>query len=346
MPARRALSCILPPRIAAKAFAILLLAALVFGIAPGQLRAEGEEPVDPETAELDLGRLAASLKSRKSINEAIITDLDAVALAYHNYAAPEKPTLEEVPEDASEDQKAAIQKRNDDLTDEYDTKMVKYEREKEKYQKDALKLYMKAFKLVRVHGNTDRNTRDDVNIKAAQIIGASGNPRASRDLIKALESSVFKAKYDVPQLFLEEAFAALGRLNDMDSLQWMIKEFTHAKSSPPEVVHQLIAAHKAMVLFVNVPGKLRYEVVEDMIKQYAGVEAQARQSKNDPATQAKKRFWDSIKNDAIKVVQHYAGAPRNDDDEAYATMMEFQDWFRDHKNPKRAPWVEEAIKDD
>ena len=98
-------------------------------------------------------------------------------------------------------------------------------------------------------------------------------------------------------------------------------------------------------LFKNVPGKLRYEVVEQFVKVYAGVESQAEKSSSDPKDQAKKRFWDDVKIGVIAVVQYYSkdheGNPAmNDENQALAKMSEFQQWMRDHKSIRKAPWVD------
>ena len=118
----------------------------------------------------------------------------------------------------------------------------------------------------------------------------------------------------------------------------MVKNFTHSKSSPRREADKLVAAHKAMVLFHDQEGKLRFEVVKEMIKTYAGVEAQAEQTTNDPKAQTMKQFWDRIKNDAIKVVQYYALEPKDTDGQLLAKMSDFQNWFRDHDNVRKAPW--------
>ena len=172
------------------------------------------------------------------------------------------------------------------------------------------------------------------------MLGETGNPKVADQIQKALETSIFKAKFEVPMQLLEEAFAGLGKIGEEASLDWMVKEFTHANKSPRAKVDQLIAAHKAMILFdrEKIPGSLRYKLVSEMVKTYSGIESQASQSSTDKNVQAAKVFWDRIKNDAIKAVQYFSFDPKNEDEEVLATMLEFQDWFRDHKNPKRDPW--------
>jgi len=318
----------------------LLVLTAAFALGPATALAEDAVPVPLETAQSELDILAAKLKSKRSINEEITAALDAVSNAYHNLEAPVAPELKEVPDGAPEEEAAAIKAENKKLEDAYKVALGKFERDQAKFRKDAEKLFLKAFKLQLIHKQTETNRRDDVNIEAAQVLGRTGSAKIAAQMQKALETSVFKAKFEVSMQFLEEAFAALGKIGDMDSLAWMVKEFTHGNKSPRAKVDQLIAAHKAMILFdrEQVPGALRYKLVQEMVKTYGGIEAQASQSSTDKNVQAAKVFWDRIKNDAIKAVQYFSFDPKNEDEEVLATMMEFQDWFRDHKNPKREPW--------
>jgi len=320
---------------------VLALVALVPRPAPAQ--AEDAVAVPLETAQSELEILDAKLKSSKAINEEITAALGAVSDAYRNLEEPPPPQLKEIPADASEEDQKAIEAENKKAQDEYDVEKGRFDRAAETYRKEAEKLFLKALKLQKIHRQSERNIRDDVNIKAAQVLGMTGNPKLSSQIQKALETTIFKAKYEVPQQLLEEAFAALGKLGDKDSLEWMTKEFTHSKSSPRAVVDQLIAAHKAMILFDRdkVDGSLRYKLVSEMIKTYSGTESLASQSSTDKNVQAAKVFWDRIKNDAIRVVQYFSKEPKNENEEVLATMEEFQEWFRDHKNPKREPWTDE-----
>ncbi len=325
--------------------ALLAIGALTF-LAPAPAVAEEVDPVPLERAEEALGRLAKSLKSRKSINEQLIADLDEVAEAYHNLEQPAMPELQEIAEGTPEEEARAIKSANDKLTRAYETALAKFEKGQKKFRRDCIKAYIRALKLTKIHKPTETNQRDDVNIKAAQILGDTGDPEVSDDLIKALETGPFKAKgYMVPELLLETSFAALGKLNDMDSLEWLLDNFVHTNNARDKV-NQLIAAHKAMILFKNVPGKLRYEIVEEMVKTYSGTELRARnKGSTDKNDQAAARLWDRIKIDAIRAVQVMAGEPKHEmgdqEGELLMLMSEFSDWFRDNKNPRKAPWKDE-----
>ena len=320
--------------------ALGLLAAGVF--APSARAAD-----ELEAAEAALDRLEGVMKKRKTINETLIAGLDEVMEYYNQLQPPVKPEPLPIPDEATDEEKKEIEKQNDDALDDWEDAVKKWDREVGKFKKDVRDALIDAFKLVKPSRQTHINEREDVNIKAVELIATmSGENEEIRedmsdDLIKAMEGVLFKAKdYDPTELLYEKAFAALGALNDMDALEWIIEEFTHTRSSPQKEVMKLSAAHKAMVLFKNVPGKTRYELVDEMIKNYAGVESQAEQSSADPKVQEKKRFWDRIKMDVIAAVQYYAAEPRDAEGQVIARMDGFQDWFRDNDNARRAPWTD------
>ena len=179
--------------------------------------------------------------------------------------------------------------------------------------------------------------------------GAKARGTLSKKLRGSTEK-LKKIKHDLNTDVLGAAFLALASLGELDSLEWMLDEYAHAKEIEWE---WLVAAHTAMVKFPNTkeagekgkrehaPGKLRFAIVEQFIKTYAGVESTANTSASDAGTRAKKRFWDNIKNATIPVLQHFAGAPKDQESgEALATVGEFQQWFRGHKNARKDPWVD------
>lgn len=303
--------------------------------------------VDPDAAEADLEQLKKSTK-KSATNEDLLQYLDAVASNYKTAEGPPKPAEGASPEELKQW--------------EADTK--KFEKWLDGYRKRAEKLFLKIMTLVKVENG--RNVRDDVNIRAAAILGElplppppeTASPEAkqawkegdaelrkdlSKKIMQAIEKKLTKVKtHEVSTDLLDAVFAALGKLNDESALVWLAKEYSHTIDTKKEY---LVAAHKAMILFTNVPGKIRYDIVSEFVKQYAGVELQAEKSDPSAAIQAKKRFWDYIKTHTIPVVQHFAkdsdGNPAADEEgTALSEMKQFQDWMRDHKNPRKPPWTD------
>jgi hypothetical protein len=285
---------------------------------------------DLDSALDDLAQLKKATKPRAT-NEDLIQYLDAVFAAYNGgIEGPAKPA-----DDASEDEKKA-----------YESELAKFEKAVEKFRGDVEKLVLKILTLYKPKNGT--NIRDDVNIKAARILGdmapqldEKGRRSLSRKLMKAIEKKMTKVKaFQVNSEHLEAAFEALAKLGDDDALMWMNDNYTHGNENAKEY---LIAAHKAMVVFPvdKVKGKDRYEIVAQFVKMYSGIELQAEQTSNDPKVQQKKRFWDEIKTYTIPVVQHFAKLPKDSEGQNLSEMKQFEDWLRENKNPRKPPWTED-----
>lgn len=318
-------------------FKPLGLLALCLGLvlAAGVLSPVPAGAVDLVSARADLDMLKKSKKPRAN-NDDLQQYLDQVFAAYQNPDRPEKPA-----DDASDEEKKA-----------YADAKVKSDKLIEKYRKDSQKVILSIMTLFKVVRET--NTRDDVNTKAAELLGqmaalkntdetpvldAKARKSLSKKIMQAIEKKLTKVKtHDVNTDTLDAAFAALARLNDPSSLAWMVKNYTHANDNKKEY---LIAAHKAMVLFTEVAGKLRQEICATMVKTYAGVESQAKQKSADPKITAKRDFWDAIKTYTIPVLQYYAAKPEDEEGVPMAEMAQFQEFLRTHRSMKKAPWVDE-----
>jgi len=265
--------------------------------------------LDLEEADLRLAHLKDQLSSSKSLNDDLLDALDQVeasALGLQRDVTPET------------------------------------EKAFAKWRTAAEKAYLKAFVLVKPDRRAkDRNLRDEVNLRAAQIIGRTGNVALWKDVKRGLETRHFKAKHRVPQELLEGAFDAIAALGDPKALAWMADEFIHTNSSPQKAVDRLVAAQRAMVKFPleRLSGAQRHAVFKKLVTLYPATETVARQNSNTAAAQSTRRFWDRIRTGVIRAAQHFSGMPRNEDGEALATMQEFSEWFRDHKDARRAPWT-------
>jgi hypothetical protein len=334
---------------------------VILGSAPRAAWA-AQDPVAIDQAQGLLKQLATHLGDKKIQNEDLLADLDLVFQAYHNLKKPEGPPAEPAA-DASEE----VKKKYAEDKKKYDADMAAYPGHVKDFQNKADDLLLKAMLLTKVPPRGTDNARNDVNIKAAQVLGdllaydatkepdmAKGTDEQKKEvrdrekqragiakkLQAALGKDLYKPGWQVPTGLTEAAFGALGKMNDAASLTWLMENFVHTRNVP-EDEEQLIAAHKAMKLFKNVPAKQRYAIVDAFMKIYPSTEAQAEKSDKDPKIQAAKRFWDRIKTDAVAVVAYYASSPSNDKGEALSTMQEFAGWFRTHDKPNRPPWVDE-----
>lgn len=281
-----------------------LLACFVLGIlTPTPVLA-----VSLDEAQTELDRLEAFLGRRTAANPDLIAAIEAVGACYGTVDLPEDSGTDAV---ALRERETAWRARVvDQLADA--VLLVRLDRER-------------------------RNLRTEVNVAATRVLGATGHADATKALRKAW-IRLERVRYEVPAVLTEAVFEALARLNDMRSLQWMLDDNIHTRSSPPGDVEQLVATLRAMPLFEKVPGRLRFAVVDKLVTLFSSVESVA---ESTPSS-SQKSFWDGVRNDAIRVVQQFAGPTAvNEEGQALATMAEFQVWFREHKRPNRAPWVDE-----
>jgi hypothetical protein len=195
------------------------------------------------------------------------------------------------------------------------------------------------------------NLREPVNVEAARLLGVIyADPRArsdarrfvSRGLIRALEGPLYKPRgYAISAELTETAYQALAAIGELSTLAWLADRHLHTREAPEDLA-QILAAHRAMLRFREVPGELRHQIVRRMVAIYAGVETQASQSQvpGALAAQSARRFWDRTRLDLIATLQHLTGHPLNERGETLATMREFQIWWQHHGNPRRPPWTE------
>ncbi len=260
----------------------------------------------------ELVRLKEYLRKPKSDNQDIIAALEASAKAYR-HVTPNVPAADPVAQAA-------------------------FEKERELFWKQAESLFVDAFELVRVRPNTAANERDDVNVKAVQILGTT-RPQVTKAITDVLEMKVFKTRlYTPPTTLYDEAFKALGTLNDHKvglpyCLDWIKYD------NQPVVVDRVKAAFEALALFKDVKGGVRKVAVEKIIRTFSGVErgAEVNKSKED---QAQKRVWDKIKPAVIKALQVLAHEPKGADGNLLNTVRAFEGWFRDNDNPRNPAWAD------
>ena len=305
------------------------------GQTPPPASAAKSEPPLLDKAKAELRKLQALLKSRRSANEEILAALDAT---WGWYLDPSPVRLHAMPEAGSPPARTVAEANLRLLTEPQDVQSLppreqKFWREFGKFRKDVEKTFLKAFTLVNVHEQPGRNAREDVNIRAVTLLGMMEGSQVSKGVCDRLERRILRAKYEVQMELYRAAFGALARLNDMESFDWMTDEFTHARASPQSFTDQLLAAHEAIVRFQNVPGRRRHELVIEMVKTYSAVEALA-EARQDAA------LWARIGPGVLRVVEHYAGRPRDPQGRKIRTMRGYQEWFREHKNPKRPPWTD------
>ena len=260
------------------------------------------EPVPKAKAWEELHLLEGLLKNKKADNGDILASLDTVCSAYHNFAADDeagKATLED---------------------------------DKAKFQKEAEAAFLLAYKLKRINAKAKANERDDVNIKAVQLLGTF-RPDVSSDIFGILQDVIFKVKddeYKVPQTLIDESFKAIGTLADKKKgIPWLMTWVKYP--SGPGEPEKVKAAYDALILVklseLKAPEKVTF--VKDTIKFFVGPEAAAKQNQ-DKNQRAAKETWDKIKNSVIKALQYFSLEPKDAKGAQFSTVAQFNEWFKDH----------------
>lgn len=345
-----------------RTLALLPMLALVGLISPGAALAADPVPVEQFAADIKL--LSEQTRDKKVGNEDLNGTLNELSKSFFSVAPPAPPAPAADPSDPVQAAKAAadLKKHEDDLK--------KFPQTLRDLQDQALDGMFKALRSVVYNPRAKDNLRNDVNLRAAMVLGdvlshadlakcrteeeiKKLKSARSRELMDILATDFTKPKQDylVPVAVLETTFATLGRLNQEKTLEWMIAEYIHTRNAPEET-ERLVAAHKAMRLFTGVPGKLRFALVEKMITLYAGAEAQAGAAASTGATPqqksaaaAAKAFWDKVGRDAIATTNYFAtgpdgAVPQNKEGQALTTMKELKEWWESHSRPNKAPWVD------
>ncbi len=268
----------------------------------------------------ELSRLIALVKdNKKSDNGDIIAAIDAVSKAYHNLAP-----------DQIADASGAM------VADEKN-----FEAGQEKFWKAADGAFLDAYELDKVKASIKANERDDVNVRAAVALGQT-RPEVTQKFIMSFQKVLKEAKeYEPPTALYDETFKGLALLNEQKfGLPWMLKEWIKYSSSghDPEIVK---AAFDGIILYKEVPGKMRFDIVDKIVTFFAGIESSAQVNKSADE-QSKKKVWDKIKTSVVKALQAYTKeATLPDGKTLLSTVAGFQDWLRDNKySPKKDPWAD------
>jgi hypothetical protein len=264
------------------------------------------EPVPKTKAQDELTLLERMLNNKKAENADILAQLDTVAVAYHNLA----------PDD--------------------EAGKATFEDDKAKYQKEVEKAFIDAYKLKKLNAKAKANERDDVNIKAVQLL-ATFRPEVSDKITQILDTVIFKVKddeYRVPPSLVEESFKTIGLLADKKKgVPWLLT-FIRYPSGPGEP-EKVKAAYDAMILMKinDTPGATRKGIVKDTIKFFIGAENAAQQNQ-DKTNKAQKETWDKLKTSVIKALQYFSMEPKDAKGAQFSKVAQFNDWFRDHDSQK------------
>ena len=291
---------------------------------------EAADPVTFTKAAADVKTLGEQIRDRKRGNADLIGSIEAIEAQFFLVEMPADPRAV-----------GPVQMRE--------------------WQEKALDQLFAALRAVEV--KTGRvNLRDEVNLRAAKALEkvltspdlvrfrderavAALRADRARQLMTVVDADFGRTgtkDHDVPPAVLEAAFAAIARIDKARAFDWLAEEYVHTRGGPFEEP-RLIAAQKSMVLLANLPGKKRHAIAEVMTRIYSGTDASAKQPTADG--RANKAFWDRVRVTTIAAINHFATAPGGGPPTDAAglgltTMDELAEWWRKHKSPTQAPWLD------
>ncbi len=291
----------------------IFLFVLCFAAAPGALAAgkvaTAADAVSAKDAVPRLKTLKGLLGKRNATNEEIRGALEAVMEAFSNHGGTPK--------------------------------------ERDAFRASAGVQIARALTVHKVSRRDDeQNVREEIVVKASEYIAAAvkGADKAAFDtkaraklaaaIRKAADARLKKLKpRQLSDAWLDAVFGSLAALGDDATYAWFIDNFVHARTRE---TRQLVAAHKAMALIGDAPGKLRHRLTDLLLRAYEGLESASQQ--NTVESQPSKRLWDDLRRTVIPLLQTITGQPQNEDGVALSSMREFRVWWKAHKRPGKAPW--------
>ena len=290
-------------------------------------------PLPPARADAETVTLAEAQRDLEMLEELLGDDASARELkTYMDLVASHATALQ--PPSAEEDETLTPEER-------------KRAREIEAYRKEVVDALLDALDET-AFNHAGRNEHADVNAFAgallartpAFVIDARERAKLSRRIVRKIKRFE-KARHDVGAAVFGGAFDALAALGDERTLRWVMDNYLHTRKRAVDVA-RMKQAMQAMRMWEPMPGDVRYDLVDEMLKLYVAVEDLARTSTTDTSALAARRLWDDIALDAIALIQRAAGYPAGADGRALARMADYKWWFRGHDKPRDDVWQEPA----
>lgn len=140
-------------------------------------------------------------------------------------------------------------------------------------------------------------------------------------------------------------FRLLARRGDAATFAWMLDVALHDDLTG-ERAERALAFLLAVPEFDDLPGRVRRDAADTIANAYAGRSAASEAAYYlDPKAQPTDRMrWSLFRPRVMEALYHLAadpttGAePENERGTLPATVGDFADWLRDHRNPHAAPW--------
>ena len=279
---------------------------------PSEPEPEPETGVRLSDARVALATLRERIRDSRATNDEQLEALDAVAEAYR--------TL--VPDPGTEKLFEAL--------------AIRWRTEAEDVLLDTLSLVKRR----RGKGNE----REPVTRRAAEIL-AGANRRISERLRRIVDERLVKT--DASAAVLGACFHALATFNDPASATWLAETYLDTDQRM-ERRHRTERALRALAHFQDLPGDVRFDATERILRTFEGVEVAASAAQfGDLKPQANFgtwHYWEHIRYDAVFALHALARDPRSGEIPRTERglpalgMKAVRTWLSDHKRPARAPW--------
>lgn len=213
----------------------------------------------------------------------------------------------------------------------------------ESYRDDVIDALLDALDEVDFNA-AERNERAEVNAHAGALLARTpaflederARTKLSRRLVRKVKRFE-KMRHDPGAEVFGATFDALAALGDERSMRWVMDNYLHTRKRAEDVA-RMREAMQALRHWDPMPGDVRYDLVDEMVKLYVAVEDLARTSTTDTSALAARRLWDDIHLDAIALIQRAAGYPEGSDGRALARMADYKWWFGSHDKKRDPVW--------
>lgn len=217
-------------------------------------------------------------------------------------------------------------------------------RNHEKFRAETISLLLEALDETHLD-RRGQNVRDPVNRAAGPMLAVMARTLEDKADRKRLTRRILhkikrldRVRHPVHAEVYEGAFRALAATGSKKGLSYLMDNHLHTRKRAEDVA-QLRAAMRAMRTYDHMEPSMRLELAEEMVKLYLAMEDLANTSTTDVSALAAKRFWDSIRTDAIPLLQFVTGFPTGSNGSALATVADFRAWLRQNDNPRKEPWT-------
>lgn len=188
-------------------------------------------------------------------------------------------------------------------------------------------------------------------VRAAASVLADTNPRVSGRIREIVLGVHVKGRSPVTPETLGACFDALADLDEPASATWLVDTFLDTDQREERAARTELLL-RALVRFRNLPGAVRHDVVERILRAFEGVERAASVVVYGASPGTKPSgvgwptffYWQRVRYDAGRAAQVLARdpdtgeIPRDERGMPIVEMVPLRDWWGHHDDLRRSPW--------